>query len=340
MTNRGRRWAKLLAGLLVTGVCSWLVIQQVDLPQIWFVLSSADPSWVFLGLSFLSTAYLLRIVRWWLMLRTIAPTLPLTACAGPFLSGIALNNVLPFRAGDIMRVVGFCRQLTLPASSVFGSLVLERLLDLTAILIVFFVALPRATPDGFPADILAAAGWLAVACVMLVVLIIAMPEALARLAENIAAVVHRWTWGRIGHVAHWMVRFFSSLALMRTRQQIIPLVLLSLGAWCLEGALFAAVAKGLQVGQAGLAPWFALSMGTLGTLLPSTPGYLGTFDYLMMVGFLAYGFSKSVAATCALLIHVVLWIPQTTVGMAWFLVIKLRRAAPAMDSHSSVRASA
>ena len=340
MTNRGRRWAKLLAGLLVTGVCSWLVIQQVDLPQIWFVLSSADPSWVFLGLSFLSMAYLLRIVRWWLMLRTIAPTLPLTACAGPFLSGIALNNVLPFRAGDIMRVVGFCRQLTLPASSVFGSLVLERLLDLTAILIVFFVALPRATPDGFPADILAAAGWLAVVCVMLIIFTIAMPETLARLVETLAAVAHRWRWKRAGRAAYWVVHFFSSLARMRTRQQIIPLVLLSLGAWCLEGALFAAVARAMHIGESGIAPWFALSTGTLGTLLPSTPGYVGTFDYLTMVGFLAHGFPQSISAACALLIHVVLWVPQTIVGMAWLLIIKLRHATSAMESRPSAGASA
>jgi hypothetical protein len=108
----------------------------------------------------------------------------------------------------------------------------------------------------------------------------------------------------------------------------------------MEGAVFAAVAKGIHIGELGIAPWFALSTGTLGTLLPSTPGYIGTFDYLTMLGFLAYGFSKTVAAACALLIHVVLWMPQTIVGMTWLLVSKLRASAPAMESRSSARASA
>ena len=340
MTNGAGRWVKLVAGLLVTSVCLWLIIQQVDLSRLWVILSSADPSWIVIGLFFLSIAYLLRIVRWWLMLRTIVPTLPLVACAGPFLSSIALNNLLPFRAGDIMRVVGFCRQLTLPASTVLGSLVLERLLDLAAILVMFFVAVPHATPDGFHAEAVATAGWLGLVCVILIVLTIALPEALARLTENIAARARRGTWKRAGRLAQWVVHFFSSLALMRTRQQIIPLVLLSLGAWCLEGALFAAVAKSVHIDDPGIAPWFALSTGTLGTLLPSTPGYVGTFDYLTMVGFLAYGFAQSLAAACALLVHVVLWVPQTIVGMVWLLILKVKPATPAVQSPSTAKVSA
>jgi uncharacterized protein (TIRG00374 family) len=335
-----RRSIKLLAGLLVTAVCSWLVLRQVDVDRIWNLLLSADSSWIILGLSFLGIGYAFRIIRWWLMLRSIAPGLQITSCAGPFLSSIALNNLLPFRAGDIMRVLGFCRQLTLPASSVLGSLVLERLLDLAAILIMFFAAFPPVSADGFLSDILVTARWLAALCVAVLGLVIVMPERCAALARTVAAIMHGHRWERLGYVARWVSDFFSSLALMRAREHIVPLVGLSLGAWCMEGALFAAVAKGVHIAEPGIAPWFALSTGTLGTLLPSTPGYIGTFDYLTMVGFLAYGFPHSISAACALLIHVVLWVPQTIIGMAWLLTIKLRPAAPAMESGSSARASA
>ena len=239
-----------------------------------------------------------------------------------------------------MRVVGFCRQLTLPASSIMGSLVLERLLDLAAILILFFVALPPVMPDRFPSEILRIAGWLALTCVLLIAVIIVMPQPLARLAERIAAMAPRRTAERARCIARWVVDVFLSLARMRTRQQIIPLVLLSLGAWCLEGALFASVARSVHIEEPGIAPWFALSTGTVGTLLPSTPGYVGTFDYLTMIGFLAHGFPHSMSAACAVLIHVVLWVPQTLVGMAWLLIIKLRHAAPPMQSRPSAGASA
>lgn len=334
------RSIKLLAGLLITAVCSWLVLRQVDVDRIWSLLLSADPSWIILGLSFLAIGYAFRIIRWWLMLRSIAPELRVGSCAGPFLSSIALNNLLPFRAGDVMRVIGFCRQLTLPASSVLGSLVLERLLDLATILLVFFATFPSVSPEGFLSDILVTARWLAALCVGVLGLVIVMPERCAALAQTVADVLHRHRWERFARVARWVSDFFSSLALMRARQHIVPLVGLSLGAWCMEGALFAAVAKGVHIAEPGIAPWFALSTGTLGTLLPSTPGYVGTFDYLTMVGFLAHGFSQSISAICALLIHVVLWVPQTIVGMAWLLVIKARPEASAMPSRTSARASA
>jgi uncharacterized membrane protein YbhN (UPF0104 family) len=66
--------------------------------------------------------------------------------------------------------------------------------------------------------------------------------------------------------------------------------------------------------------WFAMSTATLGTMLPSTPGYVGTFDYFAMVGLEAFGAGKESAAAFSLVVHLLLWIGLTSVGGAclWF----------------------
>ncbi len=56
--------------------------------------------------------------------------------------------------------------------------------------------------------------------------------------------------------------------------------------------MFATVAWSLRTDASPLGPWFALSTGTLATLLPSSPGYVGTFDYFAMLGLVAYGASR------------------------------------------------
>jgi uncharacterized membrane protein YbhN (UPF0104 family) len=68
------------------------------------------------------------------------------------------------------------------------------------------------------------------------------------------------------------------------------------------------------------APWLSLGAATLATLLPSSPGYVGTFDYFATLGFTAYGASAALATAVALLTHVLLWLPVTVAGFIALIV--------------------
>jgi uncharacterized membrane protein YbhN (UPF0104 family) len=72
-----------------------------------------------------------------------------------------------------------------------------------------------------------------------------------------------------------------------------------------------------------------LGAATLATLLPSSPGYVGTFDYFATLGLTAYGALPSTAAAFAFLTHLMLWIPVTVAGFLTMLVHRSsQRPAP------------
>ena len=83
--------------------------------------------------------------------------------------------------------------------------------------------------------------------------------------------------------------------------------------------MFATVAAALAPGGVPFGPWFALATGTLATVLPSSPGYFGTFDYFAAQGLAAYGASPEVSGVFALIVHAVLWVPFTVVGLLYLL---------------------
>src|SRR3546814_20424797 len=62
-------------------------------------------------------------------------------CIGPFIASFGISDILPRRAGDGFRVVWFNRQFGIPVGVLIGTMSVERLLDLTAILILGGVAL-------------------------------------------------------------------------------------------------------------------------------------------------------------------------------------------------------
>ena len=339
MNSETVRWLKLSIGLATTAGFVWLLAREVDLDALGGAFAGLSVSTVLLALAFLAAGWAARIVRWWWMLRALEPTLPLGACAGPFLAGMAVNNVAPFRAGDALRVLGFRRQLRAPAMAVAGTLVVERVLDVAVLTGVLFVGL-IGLPDGaFPRGFVVAVTWLAgCGAAVILVLPLFMPW-LGRARERLFAkgssacssaegsspgrrffTARRWAQAVSRHGVH----LAEALSLMRAPRRMLALIGLSIVAWACEGAAFATVAAGIRAGAEPMGPWFSLAAGTLATTIPSAPGHVGTFDWFAALGLEAYGASAEVAIAFALTVHAVLWVSSTVAGLFCLLTRGIR----------------
>lgn len=330
------RWLKFLAGVLVTALCLWLVLRHIDWVEAWSTVQSADAGWLFFGLMLLTAGYACRVLRWWLMLRSMSAGLAFSGCVGPFLSSMAINNVVPFRAGDVLRVVGFQRHLDINPIPVTSTLVLERLLDLSSLLGFFFVGLLYVDEGLFPQSVVVTTGWMTAFCFVLVVVTVLIPHRLREIAHALARTAQEKGWPVPGRIAAGLSELFSSLSAMRASRLLAQLLTLSFTIWFLEGGVFMTVAHALDIRNVGVGPWFALATGTLGTLLPSTPGYVGTFDYFTMLGLMAYHVSEGVSAVFALLVHLLLWLPVTITGLGWLMVHKLKAPQASVEMTPSV----
>ena len=318
------RWLKLSVGLATTAGFVWLLAREVDLDALGRAFAGLSVSTVLLALAFLAVGWAVRIVRWWWMLRALEPTLPLGACAGPFLAGMAVNNVAPFRAGDALRVLGFRRQLRAPAMAVAGTLVVERVLDVAVLTGILFLGL-LGLPDGaFPRGFAVAAASLAGAGLAALLVLPLLAPALGRIRERLPGrrriKGRRWARAVSRHGA-WLV---EALRLVHSRPRMLVLIGLSAAAWACEGAVFATVAAGIGAGAEPMGPWFSLAAGTLATAIPSAPGHVGTFDWFAAQGLEAYGASAEVAIAFALTVHAVLWVSSTAAGLFFLLTRGIR----------------
>jgi uncharacterized protein (TIRG00374 family) len=317
MLKLARRWLKPATGVAVTVGFLWLLGRGLDIRTLWQAIARLSLPILTLALAFLTIDYACRIVRWWWMLRAFAPHLPLGACAWPFLTSIAVNNVMPLRAGDALRVFGFRRQLRSPAARVLGTLVIERILDLIVLIGFFFVGLFGLPPGKFPERFIHVAAWLAGGCVVAVLALVLLAPWLASLIRRIeatpAVAQRKWAAAAAGHG----LQLIDVMAVLKSPARLIFLLGLSILAWSFEGAVFATVARAVDSGAGASGPWFAMATGTLATLIPSSPGYVGTFDYFAAQGLAAYGSPSAVAVAFALTVHAILWAPLTIAGLAY-----------------------
>jgi len=310
----GKRWLRPALGLVVAGIFVYLAFGRLEWSSIRAVLRSARPGPLLLALAALAAGYTVRIIRWWWMLRALSPALPLSRCVRPFLVSFAVNNTMPLRAGDFVRAFGFQESLQSPPMRVLGTLVIERMLDLFVLLALFFVGLLGVARGAVPAPFVTAGVVLGIGCLCAILVLVFAPQKLQtvvmRVLEIRALRDRRW----VGRARALAEQLLSSLALLTSPARALQLLVLSIVGWALEGGIFVSVAWALRTGGDALGPWFALATGTLATLLPSSPGYVGTFDYFTMLGVTAYGAAPARAAAFALLVHLIIWLPVTIAG--------------------------
>ncbi len=309
------RALKLGLGFLISALFLWAAFRTVPLGKVGEAISKAQPGWLAVALGSVLLAYLLKIQRWTVMLRSLGGKVGIRQAAAPFVGCIAFNNVLPFRAGDVLRVVAAERFTGVPRSGQLGTLALERLLDLFSLMLILFGVLTlwrielqdRALLDGLRLA--------AFAVGFGILLFIAAPRPIRMLV--------RWGEGvvpRLRPLGEAAIRLSEAVETLSRPALLLKLTALSLLAWIAEGGVFYAAARALDLSDSIGSALLALSVGTLSTIIPSSPGYVGTFHFFTARMMTALGSPQVGAAAYAILVHAILWVSTTAAG---FLLLSL-----------------
>jgi uncharacterized protein (TIRG00374 family) len=309
----GRRgW--LVLGILLSLWLLFLMFRDADWRLLVDRLMSVDPALLGAAVMVLAADYVTRLLRWHWMLRLAGSPIDRRHCVRPFFIGFALNNLLPFRAGDIARVVGFREAIGIPGARILGTLIAERFFDLLVLMLILGIGVVFApVQNGFPiwaGKIALAAG----AGLAILVVLVSLLTAISSDTNGRPGWLRRLLGAAAGQrLREGIDQMLAALRLLSDAAAIMWFTLLSLAAWILEGLVFVIVAYALGLDTTGV--WLAMAAGNLGTLLPGTPGHLGTFDFFAMQGLMAYRVEHEAAAAFAVLVHVILWVPITLIGL-------------------------
>lgn len=313
--RRGAKAFKPAVGIAISGIFLYVTFATVRAAEVGDALSRAKLPWIAAALASLAIGYWLKILRWTLMLRSLGGHARASDAATGFLAAVAFNNVLPFRAGDVIRVIAFQRLTGVPPSGQVGTLVLERLLDLLVLMTILFATFTFWETAALDETLLVAARWAALAIAVAILLFIAAPTPLRSLV--------RWAEARLPKLrpaGDALLRLSDAVHTLSRPAFLLKVTVLSLFAWLFEAGIFYAVGQSLGVAASPEAALLAMSVGTLSTIIPSSPGYVGTFHYFTARVVSGFGAGQASAAAFAILVHAILWLATTATG---FLLLGL-----------------
>lgn len=318
-----KKLLQLVLSVILACFFSWCIVRQIKLVELKQAFDNTVLIWIVTALFAFAVGYSCRIERWRLMLKRDNPSLKWINCAGPFLASFAANNILPFRAGDVLRAFAFNRKLGTSSGVVIATLFVERLLDLLMVIVLLAAALAF---FGMETTRFAGVGSVVfIAGAVTILIILLFPHTFAPLAVGFGRLVARIAPNFGIKLIDEINKSLAMLLSLAKNKTMLTLIVWSLMAWLAEGCVFWLVALALPSLTTPVAGWLALPVGTLATLIPSTPGYIGTFDYATVRAMTELGNTAAAATAYALLVHALLWLPLTLIGGLYLLTHSTQR---------------
>lgn len=305
---------RLLIGCALSAVCLYFVFRHVKFAEVEKALDTFRWPYLLAGLASLGIGYTARIYRWKVLLCACGPKVSTRACAGPFLASIALNNVLPLRLGDVVRAFVFPSALGVTRTAAMATLVLERLADLLTLLICLAAAtffFPNGTLPKAVTDIVEVVALLGITTLLCLVL---FTSSILRLLGRIAARLEKKAPPKLLKLLSAIVELVRALETISRPRSVIATLAISFVTWAGEQGLYLAMMHGIGMTFSLPGGLLLMSMATIATLVPSSPGYVGPYHLAAFTAVNLIGGTSTQAMTLAVLCHLGVWLPTTIAG--------------------------
>jgi len=304
--NRMLRW---VVGLGVMSLSVWLLSRELDWAQVRGALQQVEYAWVLLGVAAIVGTFFARSWRWqallWQGKLALLPTM--TA----LLVGEMVNMALPvMRSGDVARAVWIGPQRGTDASEALGSVALEKVWDLLALLLCGVLLLVLTSPpDWVMRSTWGAAGMLAVGGAALWV------------GLRWKSVWFRWAgrilerfpagWDRaLLPKLHSLAQGLTSIQNPQASARVLGWTLLKWGLGAVANWAVM-VAFGITSFPAAILLLAGLMVG--GAIVP-TPGRLGVFEAICVMCLALFDVPYDTALAVGLVLHLVVMGPPLVVG--------------------------
>ena len=317
----GRRLLPAVVGVAISlGLLFW-ALRGVRLEDIFQHIRAARPTPLLVAVVLATLTFPLRLIRWRLLLRHESgrpyPTTPLWHAVA---LGFMANNLLPLRAGELIRSYTASRLGNIRFTTVLSSIAVERIFD--GLTIAALLTLALLSPD-LPGDVMVAgvsvgrlarvAGLLGGLALLLAIAVLAAPLAAERLVR--AAL----PWPRIAdRVVSLIEGIRQGLIVLRTPERLILVVFWSFALWLVNALAFYVGFAAFDIPVSYLGALLMQGLLVLGISIPSTPGFFGPFEAVIVAALALYGVPKDLAFSYAISFHVTTFIPITLLGL-WSL---------------------
>lgn len=308
---------RLFLGFIISIVFLYLSFRKISLSEFLFSIKNINLLWLFLGILVQLFGFWVRSWRWQRLLLKVK--IISVKELFPFLSiGYMANNVLPFRLGELARAYVLGKKQGVSKSATLATILIERIFDwITLVFFILVLLLPI-----FPSASILKTGWLEG---LVLFALVAFGFLIAGLYATIffkdstikffKFIFKLFPTNLSSKLNNFLEFFISGFEVLKVKRVLLEVFLLSVAIWLLEAGMFylSAVGFGFQIPFSVIL--LLTSIVNIGIMIPSAPGYVGTFEFFIKEILILFLISSTSAVSYSVVVHLAQWLPITLIGM-------------------------
>ena len=306
---------RLVAGCLIGAAFLYLSFRKVDFGQMWDAFGKANYWYVFVILVVMFFSHYLRVLRWRLLLDPIRH-LDIGSLFSSLIIGYMANVITPAHLGELLRAYILGKKRSVSASSALATIVVERILDVFALLAIMVLAIFLYPFPGW----VKSAGYLMLAGALgLFVILILLKKSYSRVRPVLEFLMRPLPGHFQERVWEFIDRFVEGLMPLKARIDYVVVFVHSVLIWVCYGLILHLGLQAFDFYSLYHLPWLTslilLVITTIGVVVPSSPGYVGTYHWLCQVSLGLFGVPTSPALSFAAAVHVISFFPVLVAGL-------------------------
>jgi hypothetical protein len=309
---------KVWLGVVLSAFFLFLAFRNIDFDRLWLALRGANYLWLMPVVFVTWLNIVIRSARWLQLLQPLKKVSFYNSFLATSLGFMALF-LLPARIGEIIRPYFLGSKEDLSKSAAFGTVVVERLIDLLTILLILAIVL--VTTEFAPEkevyrSKLVTAGYIffGVSFVIfsfLIFLKVRTEQALRFVSLVLSPLPHRISRKIIDVIE----AFVQGIVLIKGLKDWGLFLIYTVFLWLTPvlGIMFVTLAFGLKLPF--MAYIFVLVVLALGVSIPAAPGFIGTYHAAGLYALLFFGINREEALSCVIVMHLSNSIPILLLGL-------------------------
>jgi len=290
---------KFLTSILISIIASFYAFNDFEVGEIFEIIYKINFIYIILAVFLLLLSVYIRSLRWKLLFRSNHPLI--SHLFGSQLVGYFGNNIFPMRAGELLRCVFLSRQYKIPQSKIFGTVILERFLDMFGIISLIFFAIYFLTLDILNQNLVI------VFFILLVFLLFCL------------FIIYAFKFSYIGNskilsiVSNILIGFKSL-----DYKNILPITFYTILIWSIYILMVYLVQYSINLNLSLNDVIVILIISSLALSVPSAPANIGTFEWSVIYAMKLLDISFY-QQEFAIILHLTTFIPYTILGGVFFI---------------------
>ncbi len=324
MTKKVKSYFRYIISIIIAFLFLYFAFKGVKLSELWESLKGANYWWVAWLIPLNILMNWVRAERWAHLLNPIKSSISKRNLFSGVMIGYAINNVLP-RVGELVRPYIVGKREGISRTSVFGTVVVERILDFMSFYFIVCVALSLypyfLDPFVDQADTIRPFFLIgSIAFLAIFILLFFKAEAFFRfLAKTIFFLPQKYK----EKVEILLDKFYSGFAVAKVRDKLGIILFQSLIIWGLNAlVMFVPFFAFTPLREAGMdfgAAVVLLVISSIAWILPA-PGAMGTYHWFLQVAMIKlYGIDDTTALSYAIVTHEVGYLVVMVIGIYYYI---------------------